>query len=183
MAILLLGRVSPFNDLNAPGELSPGSDHDDDHAADLIYDHHSLCAYYGNGLIPAQQWDAVVAGTPSIQVTTAGGAAAFVKALSYVVVPRKHMKKITGIGRIHTSNGGSVKIEIATTAGVALTTIVWVAPGAGDQQFTATTAAVNRGDTATVVNVYVMAGAVNGNTATLQSFAALDTDLVVGELP
>jgi len=180
MGALLAARGSPPA-LNEATELAPGDDHKDTHAGNLIYGHHFAAAYYGNGLVPAQCFDS--GATPSIRVTTAGGAPSYVKALTYVIVPRRHMLKVFYAVRINTSNAGSVKLIVSTTAGVAMATSV-TAVAAGDQNFTATTTSIASGETARLIDVYIQAGAVNGDTATLQSFTAVDADLAgAGELP
>ena len=94
-----------FNDLDAPGELQAGAKHEDTQVADLILDHHALCAHYGNGLIPAQAFDGL-----SNRITTAGGVAAYVRALTYLVVPRAHMIKAHFVGTVTVTNGGSVRV-------------------------------------------------------------------------
>jgi len=179
MAKQLAARMG-FNDLDAPAELQPGAKHEDTQVADLIRNHHALCAHYGNGLIPAQAFDGF-----SNRITTAGGAAAYVRAYTYLVVPRAHMKKAHFVGTVTVTNGGNVKIVLTTTAGGALATVITALPlGAGTFNFTATTAVINRGDIATMVDVYLQAGAVNGNTIELIRFAGVDADLAnAGELP
>jgi len=178
MAKQLAARMG-FNDLDAPAELQPGAKHEDTQVADLIRNHHALCAHYGNGLIPAQAFDGF-----SNRITTAGGAAAYVRAYTYLVVPRAHMKKAHFVGTVTVTNGGNVKIVLTTTAGGAVATTINAFAGAATVNFTATTAVINRGNLATMVDVYLQAGAVNGNTIELIRFAGVDADLAnAGELP